>query len=134
MSSQRCGRCGANKGGIAHICDPAAFEENIKTITKNMGGNDKDVSDWMDSYGCCKICGGEIPYGHQNDCYVYAQEQEVERLKQEIEWQELKEKLHVRLIAAGNDGLAERGERIEFLEKQVSYWAKEARGGFGEDE
>ena len=61
-------------------------------------------------------------------------EAEVLRLEQEIKWQELKERLHLRLIASGNDELAKRGERIVFLEGELKYWAKEARGGFGEDE
>lgn len=129
MSSQRCGRCGANKGGIAHICDPAAFEENIKTITKNMGGDDKDVSDWMDSYGCCKICGGEIPYGHQENCVIYSYEKRIKELEK---WNaEMVEK------AAGGgtlDGYREMADRIAFLEQELKFWAKEARGGFGEDE
>jgi len=55
-------------------------------------------------------------------------------LLNDIAWLELKEKLHLRLIAGGNDELARRGERIKFLEGQVAYYAKEARGGFGEDD
>jgi DNA repair exonuclease SbcCD ATPase subunit len=93
--------------------------DRISRIMKNMGGSTDDVSDWMDDLGCCKICGGEIPGGHQHDSYIYAQEKEVKRLKQEIEWQELKEKLHVRLIASANDELAKRGNKINELEEEI---------------
>lgn len=39
-------------------------------------------------------------------------QKQIEELKSQIEWLELKERLHLRLIASGNDELARRGERI----------------------
>lgn len=39
----------------------------------------------------------------------------IEELKSQIQWLELKERLHLRLIASGNDELARRGERIAEL-------------------
>jgi chromosome segregation ATPase len=65
--------------------------------------------------------------------------EEIKDLKSAIEFLELKETLHLRLIAGGNDELAKRGHRIdelkernEFLEKELKYWADQARGGFDE--
>lgn len=99
-----CGRCGYKDGGIAHVCDPDS---------KLMFIDDK---------------------GEEHDmCDPVSLLDEIEELKTQLGFMKLKEKLHLRLIAAGNDGLAERGERITFLEEQLAYWAKEARGGFGED-
>ena len=44
---------------------------------------------------------------------------EIEDLKAQIEWHELKERLHLRLISGGNDELARRGERIVYLEGEL---------------
>ena len=44
---------------------------------------------------------------------------EIEDLKAQIEWLELKERLHLRLISGGNDELARRGERIVYLEGEL---------------
>ncbi len=95
MSKRACTRCGHPNDGEAHVCDPSAYQlanqkaaqmhETLNTIVKNMGGDDNDPADWMDSWGCCKICGGEIPYGHINTCYVYTKDQEIKELKEQIE-------------------------------------------------
>lgn len=37
--------------------------------------------DWMDEYGTCRVCGGEIPHGHSNSCDIYKQEREITRLE-----------------------------------------------------
>lgn len=42
------------------------------------------IDDFMDKWGSCKICEGEIPYGHQGKCYIYAQEKEIKFLKKEL--------------------------------------------------
>lgn len=36
---------------------------------------------WIDKFGCCKLCDGEIPHGHTNSCDLYAIEQERDQLK-----------------------------------------------------
>jgi hypothetical protein len=43
-----------------------------------MGTN--DVSDWMDEFGACKICGGEIPYGHSDNCCIYKMQRQIDNL------------------------------------------------------
>ena len=46
--------------------------------------------DWIDQYGACKVCDGEIPYGHRENCDIYNLEQQAYNLKQiekaAIEW------------------------------------------------
>jgi hypothetical protein len=32
--------------------------------------------DFCDKWGACKVCGGEIPYGHTATCYIWKIEQE----------------------------------------------------------
>ncbi len=31
----------------------------------------KRDGNWMDRWGACKVCGGEIPHGHMDDCDIY---------------------------------------------------------------
>lgn len=48
---------------------------------------------WIDDMGCCKVCDGEIPYGHTYNCDIFKLEQEISRLKRgdftELEFQNL---------------------------------------------
>lgn len=44
---------------------------------------------WIDKWGCCKVCNGEIPYGHTNDCDIYKLEMENKQLLEDkamLEW------------------------------------------------
>ena len=130
-----CTRCGHPNSGQAHLCDP-----DSKLVYIDAEGNDHEVPDQIEFANLVK---------------------ETEELKTELGFMQLKEKLQLRLVASGNDELAKRGakideleefvsrdymsmvdhhkklttanERIAELEDLVAYWAKEARGGFGED-
>lgn len=42
--------------------------------------NKKDGA-WLDKWGACRLCGGEIPHGHTNSCHIYIQEMEITALK-----------------------------------------------------
>ena len=42
---------------------------------------------WIDKWGACKVCDGEIPYGHTENCDIYKLEQEISKLK--LEYQRL---------------------------------------------
>jgi hypothetical protein len=41
--------------------------------------------DWIDKWGSCRTCGGEIPYGHTDTCYLYKLECELAEAKEQIE-------------------------------------------------
>jgi hypothetical protein len=47
---------------------------------------DKDQynGNWFDKHGGCKVCGGEIPHGHSDNCDVYKMECQVRELKEEL--------------------------------------------------
>ncbi len=46
--------------------------------------NQENVADWCDRDGACKICGGEIPYGHQENCFIYEKEKEIKELRSRL--------------------------------------------------
>lgn len=35
----------------------------------------KTDGSWLDKWGSCRVCGGEIPHGHSNNCDLYKMEQ-----------------------------------------------------------
>jgi hypothetical protein len=41
----------------------------------------KRDGDWMDEFGCCKLCDGEVPNGHTENCYIWKLEQQITALK-----------------------------------------------------
>lgn len=55
---------------------------------KKLGGSsgaapcsaDRD-GNWLDEWGACKVCDGEIPHGHTNNCDIYKLECEIRRLR-----------------------------------------------------
>lgn len=42
--------------------------------------------DWMDEWGACKVCGGEIPAGHTPNCDYWKLEQKLHTARQSLEW------------------------------------------------
>lgn len=42
---------------------------------------DDRPGNWMDQWGACKVCGGEIPHGHTTDCDIYKLELQVRELR-----------------------------------------------------
>lgn len=41
---------------------------------------------WMDEWGACRVCDGEIPHGHAKNCDIYKMEQEraeIEKVRDE---------------------------------------------------
>ena len=41
------------------------------------------VDDWADKWGACKICQGEIPYGHAKSCVILQMQTRRRELEQE---------------------------------------------------
>lgn len=33
---------------------------------------------WMDEWGSCRVCGGEIPHGHSNNCDIYKMQRRIQ--------------------------------------------------------
>lgn len=61
----------------------ADLEQRLESMQKH---NLRDGK-WLDDLGCCRVCNGEIPYGHTSDCDYYKLEKrlaEAERLHSEL--------------------------------------------------
>lgn len=41
------------------------------------------VDDWVDKWGACKICQGEIPYGHAHNCVIHQMQTRIRELERE---------------------------------------------------
>jgi hypothetical protein len=37
--------------------------------------------EWIDDLGCCKVCDGEIPHGHTDQCDIFKLEQRIRLLE-----------------------------------------------------
>lgn len=48
------------------------------------GGSDERDGNFLDTMGCCKLCDGEIPAGHTEDCDLWKKEKENLKLRQEL--------------------------------------------------
>lgn len=50
-----------------------------------MKPEEKYNGDWWDSEtGSCKLCAGEIPHGHEANCYILKMEKEIRELERMI--------------------------------------------------
>jgi hypothetical protein len=59
------------------------------TLAATAGSADRD-GNWMDKWGACKVCDGEIPYGHTENCDLYKLERRTSLyehlLRRVLEW------------------------------------------------
>ncbi len=56
----------------------ANFERAVVRLQCNRDGN------WMDEWGACRVCGGEIPHGHTENCDHYKQGKGIIHLTAEL--------------------------------------------------
>lgn len=52
--------------------------KELESALKEAGIRD---GNWIDKWGCCRVCDGEIPDGHTDDCDIYKLEQDARRLE-----------------------------------------------------
>lgn len=45
---------------------------------------DQRNGNWLDEFGACKVCDGEIPYGHTDNCDIWAMEQKLSEAEANI--------------------------------------------------
>lgn len=56
-------------------------DEPEKNVAESKTPMDERNGDWVDSFGCCKLCDGEIPYGHLDECRIWKLERELAEAK-----------------------------------------------------
>lgn len=84
--------------------------------------SDRRDGNWIDDWGACRVCDGEIPHGHSHNCDYWLLEQERDRLRKAAkqmlstcdEWDR-------RAIQQGLEGQAAppRGERWDKSKKEL---------------
>jgi hypothetical protein len=72
-----------------------ALDEYAKVEAEHRQLREKLTRDgnWLDKFGCCKICDGEIPYGHTANCDIWKLEQQL--AAERVDWTELRDLLHL---------------------------------------
>jgi hypothetical protein len=61
----------------------AAAHEDLKQLLAGIDSLQQQLSEaqkrdgnWLDKWGCCRVCNGEIPHGHTLNCDIFKLEQE----------------------------------------------------------
>jgi hypothetical protein len=58
-------------------------EQRYKQVLSNIAA-DQPNGDWLDRHGGCRVCGGEIPHGHTENCDHYKLERKVAELQDKL--------------------------------------------------
>jgi len=103
--------------------------EVIAIIQKHIDAAVKDLKsqlsrqrngDWVDRFGACVCCDGEIPHGHAGTCHIYKQEQEIRSLKSQNKAyaQQLSDLTASRIVQSLEQEVAELEAKNEALAKK----------------
>lgn len=65
-----------------HAVAQARIAEIIKKHAPDAGKVESRDGSWMDKWSTCRVCGGEIPHGHTNNCDVWKMEQQLTTLRE----------------------------------------------------
>lgn len=84
---------GTHESGFRHMVEVAQGlecalrdsinEASVRTDEAN-GLADRPDGSWIDKWGVCRVCGGEIPYGHTDKCDIYRYER-IEQAAEKME-------------------------------------------------
>lgn len=59
------------------LVDLEDHERYVRELVKEIDVRD---GNWIDKWGSCKVCGGEIPHGHSQNCDIYKMECQIREL------------------------------------------------------
>lgn len=59
-------------------------ENATEPLRAATGSADRD-GNWLDKWGACKVCDGEIPHGHANNCDIYKMECQIRVMRSALE-------------------------------------------------
>lgn len=87
MSATTCPICGTTTDMPFHTCNRTPKAE--RELSPAPCSADRD-GNWLDKWGACKVCDGEIPHGHSHNCDILKLELKVKRyetiLRRVLEW------------------------------------------------
>jgi hypothetical protein len=64
-----------------HVQDLIQCSEQLECELNYFKSINVRDGDWIDRGGACKVCDGEIPHGHTNECDIYKLECQVRQWK-----------------------------------------------------
>jgi hypothetical protein len=70
-------------------CLPAGVQGNVEAVKivcaklAQLKEQNPRNGSWIDKWGACVCCDGEIPHGHSNNCDIYKMELEIKALKEQ---------------------------------------------------
>lgn len=59
--------------------------DQLRARVESLKESSKRDGNWIDKWGACKVCDGEIPHGHTENCDIYKLEKEIRELKEQLE-------------------------------------------------
>lgn len=80
-----CQKCGGEHSAMN--CDDMLKPPKTQppsSLAAPAGSMDRD-GNWIDQWGACKVCDGEIPHGHAERCDIYKLERKIAELTQLLE-------------------------------------------------
>lgn len=77
--TEKCLTCGALLDEIGECRDCGGQSELSPAPCSARDGN------WMDKWGACKVCNGEIPHGHTDNCDIYRLVNQITELRHALD-------------------------------------------------
>jgi len=66
----------AHNNKVFELQQTRADLKEVKAELENFKRSNKRDGEWLDDWGACKVCDGEIPHGHHDECHIYKLEQQ----------------------------------------------------------
>lgn len=100
-------------------------EENVR-LAKCLNRTQKLDGDWLDEWGSCRVCGGEIPHGHQKDCHIFKMEQKEMALEARAKTAEAEVELSRIQMAAIMTATVQNTEKSikDRIDRSSPYWTQ----------
>jgi hypothetical protein len=68
----------------AELAQTKAIKEALEIRVKDLEAVNVRDGNWLDKYGSCKVCDGEIPHGHSDNCDIYKLERRITELEAKL--------------------------------------------------